>query len=105
MAGSWPGHGLIMAGPAARATVRVVQVNLLVPLVVQVDGSVVAVRGAKERAMLSFLALRAGSVVSTKTGPDQGSGHAYGPFGALRLGPTADIQVRHSERRVRRPDC
>jgi DNA-binding SARP family transcriptional activator/tetratricopeptide (TPR) repeat protein len=43
----------------------VVEVQLLGPLVVRVDGALVAIRGAKERAVLSLLALRAGSVVST----------------------------------------
>jgi DNA-binding SARP family transcriptional activator len=43
----------------------VVEVQLLGPLVVRVDGSVVAVREAKERAVLSVLVLRAGSMVST----------------------------------------
>jgi YVTN family beta-propeller protein len=42
-----------------------VEVQLLGALVVTVDGSAVAVRGAKERAVLSLLALRAGSMVST----------------------------------------
>jgi DNA-binding SARP family transcriptional activator len=42
-----------------------VEVQVLGALVVTVDGSAVAVRGAKERAVLSLLALRAGSMVST----------------------------------------
>jgi DNA-binding SARP family transcriptional activator len=42
-----------------------VYVQILGPLAVTVDGSPLTVRGAKERAVLSLLALRAESVVST----------------------------------------
>jgi DNA-binding SARP family transcriptional activator len=41
-----------------------VEVQLLGPLVVTVDASTVAIRGAKKRAVLSLLALRARSAVS-----------------------------------------
>jgi DNA-binding winged helix-turn-helix (wHTH) protein len=60
MVGSWFGHGRVRRG----LPFWVVEVQLLGPLVVRVDGSVVAVRGAKERAVLSLLTLRAGSMVS-----------------------------------------
>jgi hypothetical protein len=62
MVWSWFGHGRFRW---RGLPFRVMEVQLLGPLVVQVDGSVVAVRGAKERAVLSLLALRTGSAVST----------------------------------------
>jgi DNA-binding SARP family transcriptional activator len=62
MAGSWFCHGRSDVSVTA-ATVPVVQ--LLGALVVTVDGSAVPIRGAKDRAVMSLLALRAGSMVST----------------------------------------
>jgi DNA-binding SARP family transcriptional activator len=63
------GHGFVMVRSWSAVVGEgyhhgLVEVQLLGPLAVTVDGSTVPIRGAKERAVLSLLALRAGSAVS-----------------------------------------